>query len=56
MGGLSGQNVQYDEDDFNMDLKISKAILGIIPFSFEKNYPASEISSFLEGTTSEWDC
>ena len=56
MAGLSGQDVQYNEDDFNIDLKINKAILGIIPFSFEKNYPASEISSFLEGRSSGWDC
>lgn len=55
MSGLAGQRAEYEEDDFSIDLKVEKSILGIIPFSLEKKYRGSEFASFVQGNKG-WNC
>lgn len=61
LGGVltafSGSSPEYDPNDFSVNMKIEKKILGIIPFTIEEKGDISKIRSmFANSDQGEWNC
>ena len=60
LGAFAGQNIEFDKNDFTLDLIIEKNLLGFIPYSVEKKMTGGNISEiqnmFGTSDTGQWDC
>lgn len=55
LSAFSGQtSSQLDTNNFNIHLKFEKKILGVIPYSYEKDFPISEFTNLVHGN--KWSC
>ncbi len=54
LSAFSGQTTQFDSSNFDIHLKFDKKILGFIPYSYEKDYPIGDFTSFIHGN--KWSC
>ena len=56
VGGLAGQQIEFNPDDMNVYMKVEKSILGFIPYSFEERLTASEFRGIFQNGEQNWSC